>query len=146
MSNFITRPWRRAFSFRGRATRLEYWFFLVQLVAAYFGAMAVMGAFLGAFVVVFPHFAFQASEIAVPVLAYGGFFVGIVPYLSASVRRLHDHDKSGWMYLLTMIPLVGWIFYLIMMLTPGTPGENSHGPDPRDRDEEVRASMSEVFR
>ena len=65
----------------------------------------------------------------------------ILAQLAAGVRRIHDHDKTGWFILLGMVPLVGWIFFLIMMLTPGTPGENSYGYDPREGD---RPSLEEV--
>jgi uncharacterized membrane protein YhaH (DUF805 family) len=126
---WILRPWRQTFDFSGRATRREYWLFLAQLYAL------LVLVFVGLGVL---------ADGAGPALGEGGFAglglgvilvaaLAFIPYLSASVRRLHDHDKSGWLYLLSAVPLVGWIFYLIMMLTPGTPGENSYGPDPRDR-------------
>lgn len=57
----------------------------------------------------------------------------LIPYLSASIRRIHDHDKTGWLFLLSLVPVAGWIFFLIMMLTPGTQGPNNYGADPRDR-------------
>ena len=46
-------------------------------------------------------------------------------------RALHD-------------PLIGWIFWLIMMLTPGTPGDNSYGPDPRERGQ-LGAGAASIF-
>jgi uncharacterized membrane protein YhaH (DUF805 family) len=54
------------------------------------------------------------------------FVVGLSG-LSVAVRRLHDTDKSGWMILLSLIPFVGGIIVLVLMLLPGTPGQNRFG-------------------
>jgi uncharacterized membrane protein YhaH (DUF805 family) len=53
-----------------------------------------------------------------------------VPGLSASVRRLHDVDKSGWFLLIALIPVIGWIWILILFLSNSYPGDNSYGPEP----------------
>ncbi|MCQ4935438.1 DUF805 domain-containing protein [Anaerotignum propionicum] len=79
-----------------------------------------------------------------------------LPHLGASIRRLHDINKSGWWVLLSFIPLAffliiiplalvsksaffgGLILILLLSLacsiwlivleaTPGTPGENKYG-------------------
>ncbi len=125
---WIVRPWRQAFDFRGRATRREYWMFLPLLYVSWIAivfvavmAMTIAGA------------ADEMFESIVFPLTLGTMVAGLLPLLSASVRRLHDHDKTGWLILLTLIPLVGWIFFLIMMLTPGSAGENGYGANPRDR-------------
>ncbi|GAA2125439.1 hypothetical protein GCM10009825_01760 [Arthrobacter humicola] len=39
----------------------------------------------------------------------------IVPSLAVSVRRLHDANMSGWMYLLVLVPLVGPILILVFL-------------------------------
>jgi uncharacterized membrane protein YhaH (DUF805 family) len=65
--------------------------------------------------------------------------------LSVGVRRIHDHDKSGWLILLGAIPLIGWILHLILMLTPPTPGENSYGHDPREGDHPHPDALAGVF-
>lgn len=138
----LVRPWRQAFDFRGRATRREYWLFLVQLYLAFL-LLVFAGAFL--FELAAPGL-LEGGENPLPALLVGAaMLLMCVPYLAASVRRLHDHDKTGWLFLLSFIPLIGWIFFLIMMLTPGTQGENGYGPDPRDKGESPEA-MYEVFR
>ena len=71
------------------------------------------------------------------------YLFAFIATLSASVRRLHDHDKSGWFYLVSMFPFFGWIFFLFMMFTPGDEEENSYGPNPRYGDQ--RANPAEVF-
>jgi uncharacterized membrane protein YhaH (DUF805 family) len=122
------RPWRQAFNFRGRATRREYWMFLPLLYGAW-----VLAIFAVALVVGFSGADDGAFDAIVLTFTFATMALATVLLLSASIRRLHDHGKSGWLFLLTLIPLVGWIFYLIMMLTPGTVGENEYGSDPRQR-------------
>jgi uncharacterized membrane protein YhaH (DUF805 family) len=68
----------------------------------------------------------------------------LVPMLAVAVRRVHDHDKTGWLLLLGIVPAVGWIFTLILMLTPGGEGENGYGEDPRDKGVSAE-TMSQVF-
>lgn len=145
MSNWVMRPWRQMFNFRGRAMRREYWLFLVQLFVAYFLAMILLGALLGLVSALSPGLLDVESDLTIGLIVYGVMLLGLIPYLSASVRRLHDHDKTGWLFLLSFIPLIGWIFFFIMMLTPGTAGENSYGPDPRDGDAASAEDMASVF-
>lgn len=48
-----------------------------------------------------------------------------------SVKRLHDFGLSGWFYLATFVPLLGYLFSAALIFFPGTNGENRYGPDPR---------------
>ncbi len=65
---------------------------------------------------------------------FGGVLAGLVtlvlfvPTLTVSVRRLHDTDRSGWWFLLVLIPSVGAIVVLVFFLDRGTPGANRFGP------------------
>lgn len=53
--------------------------------------------------------------------------------ISLSVRRFHDLNQSGWLVLINIIPLVGWLITLIMLgFMPGDQGENKYGPPPRE--------------
>src|SRR5690606_23065183 len=45
------------------------------------------------------------------------FFVTLIPWVAITVRRLHDSGRSGWNYLISIIPFVGPIILLIWMLT-----------------------------
>ena len=67
----------------------------------------------------------------------GIFFVGgFIPALAASVRRLHDTNKSGWWLLLTAVPVLGLIGAIILLLfffLDGGPRSNQYGPDPKGR-------------
>ena len=55
----------------------------------------------------------------------------IVPYLAVMVRRLHDIDKSGAWIFISLIPIIGSIWLLILLATEGTRGSNNYGGDPK---------------
>jgi uncharacterized membrane protein YhaH (DUF805 family) len=46
------------------------------------------------------------------------------------IKRLHDLDRSGWLSLIGLIPLVNIIFGLYLLFAKGTPGPNRFGPPP----------------
>ncbi|MBS7347229.1 MAG: DUF805 domain-containing protein, partial [Muribaculaceae bacterium] len=58
------------------------------------------------------------------------WFVGILgltcPFISVSIRRLHDSGLSGWHFLWRLVPYAGSIITLILMLRESqTPHLNS---------------------
>ena len=52
----------------------------------------------------------------------------LCPNIAVTVRRLHDLDKSGWWFLVGIIPFIGWIILLLICSQPGTEGANQYGP------------------
>jgi uncharacterized membrane protein YhaH (DUF805 family) len=54
----------------------------------------------------------------------------LLPGIAVAIRRLHDLDRSGWWFLLSLIPIVGWIILIIWYCTRGTEGPNRFGPAP----------------
>ena len=55
-----------------------------------------------------------------------------IPSFAVSVRRLHDVGKSGWMILISIIPIVGAIWLLVLFLTDSDPDENEYGQNPKE--------------
>ena len=51
----------------------------------------------------------------------------LIPGIAVSVR-VHDLDKSGWLLLVSFIPIVGAIIILVWMAQAGTSGPNRFGP------------------
>ena len=47
----------------------------------------------------------------------------LVPGIAIGVRRLHDVGKSGWYLLMSLIPVVGWIFVLVAMCKESVPAQ-----------------------
>lgn len=50
--------------------------------------------------------------------------------ISLGIRRCHDNDWPGAAVLLSFVPIVGFVFGLVLLFKPGTPGPNRFGPDP----------------
>lgn len=90
-------------NFSGRATRSEYWWAYLFNNIVYM-ALGILFAISG------------GSSLAV-----------LLPSLSLMVRRLHDIGKSGTYILMGLIPVVGYIFILVYMLTGSAP-DNQYGP------------------
>ena len=108
--------------FTGRARRKEYWMF----VLVNFLVMMVVGIISGLLSTAF------SSEVPF-VLFYGAYSLAIlVPTLGVTVRRLHDIGKSGWMYFVGLIPLIGGIWLLVLLVTEGNHGPNQYGEDPKN--------------
>ena len=76
---------------------------------------------------------------AIPVFnstAFRTYLLGAIPagwiYLAGSIKRAHDRGKSGWWILITLIPIAGFIWWLIVLgIFEGQKGPNKYGPDPR---------------
>jgi uncharacterized membrane protein YhaH (DUF805 family) len=123
-------PFRRYAEFSGRSQRQEYWMFsllyLIVLIAT--GLIMIAGAI-----------GLEKDQAPGPVFWIGAglltlFIVaGIIPSIAVTVRRLHDQNLSGWMYLLSFIPYIGGFVLLVFMFIDGTPGDNRFGPDPKGR-------------
>ncbi|WP_452223607.1 DUF805 domain-containing protein [Lacinutrix chionoecetis] len=107
-------------NFEGRARRQEYWMFTLINVLIIIALAIVSGILVG--VTEEPAFMIIYALYALAVL---------IPGLAVSVRRLHDQGKSGWYYLVSLIPFVGGIWLLVLMATEGDYGPNEYGPDPK---------------
>ncbi len=60
-----------------------------------------------------------------------GFVIILVLYfyllVVITVRRLHDLNRSGWLMLLLLLPLVNVLMGLYLLLAAGTQGSNKYG-------------------
>ncbi len=99
---------KKSFDVNGRASRSEYWWF----VLFYFSALILL---------------FITNE------TLGLIFVLIVlpASICVTVRRLHDTNKSGFWYFITLIPYVGGFIVLYMCAMDGTIGKNAYGMPPK---------------
>jgi uncharacterized membrane protein YhaH (DUF805 family) len=53
-----------------------------------------------------------------------------VPNIAVWTRRMHDRNKSGWVCLLGLIPIIGTIILFVWEVTAGTLGANRYGENP----------------
>ena len=115
-------------NFSGRARRKEYWMFLLFNII--FSIVAgIADNILGT------DFTIGEGSYSVS-MGYGWIYLiyilaVIIPGWAVSVRRLHDVGKSGWFMLITLIPLIGAIWIIILMCTDGNKTENTYGPSPK---------------
>src|SRR5680860_792339 len=69
----------------------------------------------------------------------GGLLSGIwglitlIPAILVDIKRWHDRDKSGWWMLIVLVPIIGWIWFIVELgFLKGTPGPNRFGPPVTD--------------
>ena len=98
-------------TFSGRASRSEYWYFyLFTILISFFGFLI-------------------SSEIASGLVGLISLFF-LLPSFAVFVRRLHDIGKSGWNWLLCLIPLIGSIILLVFLCQASEENENKWGEKP----------------
>ena len=127
---------KKYFDFKGRASRSEYWYFILFTFLGY-GAGFLLGL------------------IAPALLWLLGIFVLaiLIPAITVAARRLHDINKSGWYQALPLPPgiietifamnrnevgeiifliigLVAYIYLIILLCTAGDSKKNRFGKNP----------------
>jgi uncharacterized membrane protein YhaH (DUF805 family) len=119
----INRFFAKYATFTGRASRSEYWWvalFVWLISAALGGLIGGVGTATGeqqadGTVAIGP------VGIVLIIVAVIVALALIVPMIAVAVRRLHDANFSGWMYLLHLIPSVGSLIVLVLTLLPSKP-------------------------
>ena len=94
----IKRFYNNYTNFDGCATRAEYWSPTLYILFGY-----AVFACLGKFGMVLDGLFWLAN---------------ILPGIAVSIRRMHDIGKSGWWILISLIPVIGTIWYLVLSVTP----------------------------
>ena len=110
--------------FNGRARRKEYWMWTLYYTIVLLFAM-VLDNVLGL------NFELFGQD-----LGYGWLYVTVgithlIPGLGIVIRRLHDVGKSGWFYLIILIPIIGFIWILVLFCTDGVKEDNKWGANPK---------------
>lgn len=138
---WIIGPLKKYADFSGRASRIEFWLFLLFVTALTAAARYVDGA--------------EGRDVAIAmnmgIIELSVTLLFLLPSITVSVRRLHDTGRSGWWTMLIYIPwlatlasqsnpalvlvssgalLVGGIAWIILLLLPGSEGENAFGLPP----------------
>jgi len=109
--NWYIKVMKNYIVFKGRASRQEFWMFSLFNV---FVAMIVdiISAFL-------------LDEIHGPGATIYLLFT-LLPWLTVSVRRLHDTGRSGWWCWIGLLPVIGQIVLLIFMCQASQKHDNEH--------------------
>jgi uncharacterized membrane protein YhaH (DUF805 family) len=109
--------------FSGRATRAEFWYWVLAIVLVSIGLSIIDGAFIAPGMGHEPY-----SPEAVRPLQLLFNLATLLPSLGVTVRRLHDTDRAGWWILLGLIPIIGGLILLWWYIQRGTEGDNRFGP------------------
>ena len=102
-------------TFSGRATRSEYWY-------------VVLFGYLLALLIVFLGMIIDSPELIIGLSTVLSLIL-LVPGLAVCIRRLHDTGRSGWWYLLVLIPYIGAVALLIIFCLKSSE-DNKYGPKP----------------
>ncbi len=111
--------------FSGRASRAEFWWFVL------------INAIIGTILMVVD-WALHTNGISSDIYA----LATLIPNLAVGIRRLHDIGKSGWWELIIFVPFIGIIVLLLFYVKPGDEGENKFGPNPRGENAVAAASAA----
>ena len=120
--NYYFKVLRQYVDFKGRARRSEYWYFSLFSVL-----ISIVLGIIDIFVLGADPFAGESGML-------GNLYslAVLLPSLGVLVRRLHDVGKSGWFFLIVLIPLIGFIWLLILLFRDSQQGENKWGPSPKE--------------
>lgn len=124
-------------TFSGRASRSEYWFFVlfnflisIAIYAVAFSSMPPMEVSM----VSSPENYYLSIMDALPGWLYTVSMIYslavLLPSLAVSVRRLHDIGKGGGWIFINLVPVIGTIWYIILTVLPSQRGYNRFGAQP----------------
>jgi uncharacterized membrane protein YhaH (DUF805 family) len=106
--------WKQYADFSGRARRQEYWmFFLFNSIFA--AVLYLLGGLWSGFSVLYILYTLAV----------------FIPGLAVLVRRLHDIGKSGGWFFIVFVPIIGFIWLLVLLVTEGNADDNQYGKDPK---------------
>lgn len=116
MGEAVKRGFGQYFTFSGRASRSEFWYFALFCLLAAFVLGIVDVMVFGSLV-----------EDGITPLSNLFSLAILIPQIAIAVRRLHDIDRTGWWYLFLFVPVVGIITLLVFWCSQGTQGRNRFG-------------------
>lgn len=131
LPNAVRRLFKKYARFDGRASRSEFWWWVLANAIVYIALYAVLLAIIfatGTTDTASTSTSVQANAtsdsplIAIPVGLLGLWFLAtLVPTIAIEVRRLHDANLAGPFWFLSFIPGVGGIVLLVLMLLESKP-------------------------
>jgi len=112
--------------FRGRARREEYWMFILFNLIFSFSTVLLDN---------YMDTTYRDAPFGLFYFLY--LLLTFIPAIAVTVRRLQDIGKSGWMFLIILIPFVGGFWMLYLMTLDSDQGENKYGQNPKDESVDV---------
>lgn len=108
----IRLQFQNVLNFNGRASRSAYWWYALALFIVDVVLQIISAA---------------AGSSALSLLISLILIVVGLSAISVGARRLHDSDKSGWLLLIGIIPIIGTIIVIVLLCMSPTPGPNRFG-------------------
>lgn len=93
-------------NFSGRASRPAYWYFVLFHIIVVF-VLSLIDSLLG-----------LGGEGSMGVLVSIYTLIALLPGIAITLRRLRDAGKSPWWILVGFVPLVGWIWLIVLLASP----------------------------
>lgn len=108
----------KVFTLNGRIGRLRYLSWSMTAALATLVLIAALFSIL------------KGSEIlgGLAVVVAVSFYILLT--IQITVQRLHDIGWSGWLWLLMLVPIIGYVFPLILLFCPGNASANRYGAPP----------------
>ena len=145
--NFITSIktcFKKYIDFNGRASKSEFWYFTLLLVFGYFGLLLIVNYWNDS------NLFYELSDSlynSINYLIYGMFYglpiICLIPFVSVTIRRIHDIGQSGFVILIFFVgffiafllknELIVRIVFIILgvFLTQKSAGKNQFGSVPK---------------
>ena len=101
---------KNSLSLKGRTNRREYWLFILMFLIVW----AVL-------------LWFSAKIPAIDIFVKGYCILMLIPIFSATVRRLHDVEKSAKWMSLCLLPVFGWMALFVFTVGEGSESANRFG-------------------
>ncbi len=123
---FIDTIKNRYAKFDGRATRSEYWYFIL-----FYFIFSIIAATLDS-LVINPMLGASSTEAGQGGILQMIFALGLlIPSIALGIRRFHDIGKSGWWMLIGFIPILGLLALIYFYVQDSQAGSNLYGENPK---------------
>lgn len=115
------RFWRKYLTLSGRASRSEFWWWMLVLVAVSLLLSAVNRQVVAPLGAAPTSHAIFVYSLKTGVLSTSWSLVNLVGGASVTVRRLHDTNRSGWWWFVQLVPGVGSVAMIVLVALPSRP-------------------------
>jgi uncharacterized membrane protein YhaH (DUF805 family) len=112
----IVTGFKKYVTFSGRASRSEYWFWVL---------FTIIGSIVTA---TLDYAIFSDNDFANPLNSIFGL-ICFLPGLAVCMRRLHDIGRTGWWWLIAFT-IIGLIVLIVWACQKSDAGTNAYGPEP----------------
>lgn len=149
----ISRAFSNYATFTGRASRSEFWWWQLFVFLVILIPLILLITGMASFAASESYYDSYYDSYHTPAHSsldiYRGLFAGVgliglvlygiiclglfIPNLAMVWRRLHDIGRSGMWYLLSLVPVVNYVWSIVMLVwccTPSKPFDNEYGPVP----------------